>query len=699
MSQKYSFKMGKIRTVAVVFILFATVGISFLSQVAMAQTITNNYYQWPGYNGNNSIYLSTAIANDPYLPAVVSGAYSYQGYNGYFYPNTVKVGLASKLTSSSGSVSHIYHELYDTTDKDMLVFIPIVVVGVSNNTWATSDQYAAGVNGLMVAYNASVPGSNSNLLTQFNGGLNVTGTYYGGYDYSKALNQTLEFLLSSIPYKGIGIIIGTGELIGQYMGDSKVENVINVGGIGPMGNISETYGVVNGTIVSNGNGYNNFGGYELIQLTVPSTDFNDTGLINLYGENRVIGDGPTGPVYGTGAVSNLQLDTVPAYSIGGTVYVNDQPQVNKQVEISTQYYYPSLGEYVDDNYFVETNSSGQYRFFGQPGQDYVVQVPGSDSGSQNINVALGNDGGNNSVNFYTSTVTFEESGLDGQNWSVTLNGYEQSTSGNQIQFTEPPGSYSFTIGNVQYYSVSPASGSFYLGTSSVTKSITFTPTQYWTLAFDESGLPSGTQWNAKVDGVQKSSTGTSISFSEPAGSHSYSIPYVYYSTTLWYEPSPGSGTVNLPTSNGGETISVSFIGVQQGTASCVYGDAPILMANGFSLQAKYVLPGDQITTFNLTTDKTQVGTVLEVFMSTHTSMIIVNGYLKLAGDQDVMTNRGYIQAQNLTSGDSLYNVNNGKYCQVKSVETEFGSYTMYDFDVSGNHNYIAWTNLMNDRLP
>lgn len=694
MLQKNSFKIGKIRTAAVAFILFATVGISFFSQVATAQTITNNYHQWPGYNGNNSIYLSTAIASDPYLPPVISGANSYLGHNGYFYPNTVMVGLASKLTSSSGSLSYLYSENYQSSNKAMLVDIPIVAVGASNNSWATYDQYAAGVNGLTIAYNVSVPGSNSNLFTQYNGGLNVTGTYYGGYVYSKALNQTLEYLMSSIPY--VGIVIGAGQLFGQYMGDSKVENVIDVGGIGPIGNISETYGVVNGTIVSNGNGYNNFGGYKFIELQVPSIDFNDTGLINLYGANRVIGDGPTGPVYGTGAVSRLQLNTVPAYSIGGTVYVNDQPQANKQVEISTQYYYPSLGEYVNDNYFVETNSSGQYRFFGQPGQDYTVQVPGSDSGIQSVNVALGNVGGNNSVNFYTSTVTFQESGLHGQTWSVTLNGYEQSTSGSQIQFTEPPGTYSFTIGNVQYYSSNPSSSSFNLGTSPKAISISFSPTQYWAITFDESGLPSGQQWNVKVDGVQKSSTGTSISFSEPAGNNPWSTPYVYYSTTLWYEPSPGNGNFVPP---GSQTVSVQFYGVQQSPGSCVYKNAPILMGNGTSIHAKNVAPGDLIMTYNMSTSKMQVGTVLEVFISQHTSMVVVNGYLQLAGDQDVLTNHGYIQAQNLTSNDSLYNVNSGKYLRVHSVVTEHGSYTMYDFFVSGNHDYIAWTNLMNDRLP
>ncbi|MCI4330699.1 MAG: right-handed parallel beta-helix repeat-containing protein [Thermoplasmata archaeon] len=58
------------------------------------------------------------------------------------------------------------------------------------------------------------------------------------------------------------------------------------------------------------------------------------------------------------------------------------------------------------------------------------------------------------------SVTFEESGLSGTTgWSVTFNGVTRSGNGAPIVFTVPNGTFSYTIGGVGGYSVSPSSGS------------------------------------------------------------------------------------------------------------------------------------------------------------------------------------------------------------------------------------------------
>jgi hypothetical protein len=59
----------------------------------------------------------------------------------------------------------------------------------------------------------------------------------------------------------------------------------------------------------------------------------------------------------------------------------------------------------------------------------------------------------------TSTVTFTETGLPpGTAWSVTLGGIRTASTGTQIEFEEPIGTLSYSIGAVTGYTATPASG-------------------------------------------------------------------------------------------------------------------------------------------------------------------------------------------------------------------------------------------------
>jgi len=72
-------------------------------------------------------------------------------------------------------------------------------------------------------------------------------------------------------------------------------------------------------------------------------------------------------------------------------------------------------------------------------------------------------------------VTFTESGLaSGTSWSVTFNGTAQSSTGTSIQFSVPNGSYSYTVGSVSGYTVSPSSGSVTVSGSAQSISIVYT---------------------------------------------------------------------------------------------------------------------------------------------------------------------------------------------------------------------------------
>ena len=68
------------------------------------------------------------------------------------------------------------------------------------------------------------------------------------------------------------------------------------------------------------------------------------------------------------------------------------------------------------------------------------------------------------IKFQLVSIVFHESGLNGNTWSVTLDGATISTSGSGISLPEPiNNTYSYTIGVPRGYSVNPSSGSVSLG--------------------------------------------------------------------------------------------------------------------------------------------------------------------------------------------------------------------------------------------
>ncbi len=72
-------------------------------------------------------------------------------------------------------------------------------------------------------------------------------------------------------------------------------------------------------------------------------------------------------------------------------------------------------------------------------------------------------------------ITFAEAGLpSGTGWSVTLNGTQQDSTTSTVTFSEPNGTYTFTIGSVTGYAANPASGYVTVAGKPLTQEITFT---------------------------------------------------------------------------------------------------------------------------------------------------------------------------------------------------------------------------------
>ncbi|MGC8580705.1 MAG: DUF7619 domain-containing protein, partial [bacterium] len=144
----------------------------------------------------------------------------------------------------------------------------------------------------------------------------------------------------------------------------------------------------------------------------------------------------------------------------------------------------------------------------------------------------------------------------GTSWSVTLNGAMELSTTNTITFTEPNGTYSYSIGTASGYTASPSSGYIKVNGTNVNQEITFTQngTKLYTITFTESGLPSGTSWSVTLNGATESSTTNTITFTEPNGTYSYSI-----GTVSGYTASPSSGYIKVNGTNVNQEITFNQI--------------------------------------------------------------------------------------------------------------------------------------------
>ena len=165
------------------------------------------------------------------------------------------------------------------------------------------------------------------------------------------------------------------------------------------------------------------------------------------------------------------------------------------------------------------------------------------------------------IGYFTYAVTFTESGLASGNWYVNITNQPSSgpipSSQTTYSTSLPNGSYSYSVstGNKIYKPSYP--GTFTVNGAQVSQSITFTEVTY-SVTFTETGLPSSATWNVTLNSVKESSSSSSITFSEPNGTYSYTVGiYQGYSSS----PYTGSVTVN------GAAVPVSVTFTQALTAS------------------------------------------------------------------------------------------------------------------------------------
>jgi YVTN family beta-propeller protein len=179
----------------------------------------------------------------------------------------------------------------------------------------------------------------------------------------------------------------------------------------------------------------------------------------------------------------------------------------------------------------------------------------------------------------TFGVSFTTTGLPaGTSWSVTLTGMTQTSTGSTIAFSEPNGTYAYSIGFVPGYMASPSSGSVTVNGGTVSTTITFTavPPPTYDVTFTETSLPAGTSWLVTLAGTTQTSTGSTITFSKPDGTYAYTMGQVAGSTV---SPSSGSVTVN----GGSASVSITFTAVPPPTYPVSFAETGLPAGTSWSV--------------------------------------------------------------------------------------------------------------------
>ena len=243
---------------------------------------------------------------------------------------------------------------------------------------------------------------------------------------------------------------------------------------------------------------------------------------------------------GRGLISQLNNGTIP---MGPNV------SVSTSIKVSTP-----AGIFLTDRVSFSSNGQDSIFYFDMYSGILVAIYQTNTTGSSTANITSTNiPEGSTSLSYYA--VTFAETGLSaGSTWYVNLsNGQTFSSTTGTISFSEPNGTYSYTIATSdKTYEPVPSSGSFKVDSSAASESVSFL--KLYTVAFTESGLPSGTSWSVTLNGTMETLTTNTITFSLPNGTYAYTIGGI-----SGYNISKSSGSLTINGKNATQSITFSSV--------------------------------------------------------------------------------------------------------------------------------------------
>ncbi len=293
----------------------------------------------------------------------------------------------------------------------------------------------------------------------------------------------------------------------------------------------------------------------------------------------VSGQWSDGDSYVVAVGSGSKVSYIPTGITGSGTMINSATSINYS-RFALVYYYN--GSYFNDYYsMVSANPVSTVRGFVSPNNGSLY-IDGIQGGITNSEYSFPVFSGNTTISYsspgyvtdsrqiysppFSTTwenislntaptklyqIVFIGNGLSsGTSWSVTLNGTTESSTTNDIIFSEPNGTYPYSLSIPQGYTASNSSGTIILNGRNITQTVIFVSntTATYTIIFTESGLPSSTLWSVTLNGTMKSSTANSITFTEPYGTYSFSItlPSGYKTTTSGGEITTTQSSTNVP---------------------------------------------------------------------------------------------------------------------------------------------------------
>ena len=223
----------------------------------------------------------------------------------------------------------------------------------------------------------------------------------------------------------------------------------------------------------------------------------------------------------------------------------------------------------------------------------------------------------------TFAANIYETGLPaGTSWTVSLNGTYLSGNGTTLSALEPNGTYSFSVGAVAGYSVSPSSGTLTLTGKPVQVNVTFVASANYTVTFQESGLPVGTAWSVILGKLLGSSTTSTITFSVPDGTYPFTVTPV-----IGYYASPTGGNVTV--SGGALTALIIFSPVPVGHYNLTFTESGLSSGTPWSVTVSGSTQTSSGTAIILSepngTYSFSVGAVTGYTASPATGSVVVNG--------------------------------------------------------------------------
>ena len=162
------------------------------------------------------------------------------------------------------------------------------------------------------------------------------------------------------------------------------------------------------------------------------------------------------------------------------------------------------------------------------------------------------------------TAEFVESGLPaGTSWNVAVAGSNRTTTGTTTSMQLANGTYDFLVSPEPGYEAAPSQGTVVVNGSSLTEPIAFSPstTAQFPLWFNETGLPSDTNWAVTVLGTgsfagstSNYSTTRTVTFEVPPGfTGSFAV-----NAPPGFTASPPSGSIDTPSDGSAQSLPITF---------------------------------------------------------------------------------------------------------------------------------------------